>query len=54
MSPLAETGVVDQYCRVHEVERLRIVDTSIMPRVVRRCPAATAVMLGERAASFFN
>jgi choline dehydrogenase-like flavoprotein len=54
MSPMAETGVVDQYCRVHEVERLRIVDTSIMPRVVRRCPAATAVMLGERAASFFN
>jgi choline dehydrogenase-like flavoprotein len=54
MSPSAESGVVDQYCRVHDVERLRVVDTSIMPRVVRRCPAATAVMLGERAAAFFN
>jgi choline dehydrogenase len=54
MSPSAETGVVDQHCRVHEIERLRVVDTSIMPRVVRRCPAATAVMLGERAAEFFD
>jgi choline dehydrogenase-like flavoprotein len=54
MGPSAETAVVDQYCRVHEIDRLRIVDTSIMPRVVRRCPAATAVMLGERTAAFFN
>jgi choline dehydrogenase-like flavoprotein len=54
MSACAETGVVDQYCRVHGIERLRVVDTSIMPAVVRRCPAATAVMLGERAAEFFN
>jgi choline dehydrogenase-like flavoprotein len=49
-----ESAVVDQYCRVHGVENLRVVDTSIMPRVVRRCPAATAVMIGERAAAFFG
>lgn len=54
MSSTPETGVVDQYCRVHEIVGLRVVDTSIMPAVVRRCPAATAVMLGERAAAFFN
>ncbi|TAL04264.1 MAG: mycofactocin system GMC family oxidoreductase MftG [Rhodospirillaceae bacterium] len=47
-------SVVDQYCRVHGVANLRVVDTSIMPTAVRRCPAATAVMIGERAAAFFS
>ena len=54
MGEAADTSVVDQYCRVHGIDGLRIVDTSIMPVVVRRCPAATAVMLGERAAAFFD
>jgi choline dehydrogenase len=54
MGPSAETAVVDQYCRVHGIANLRVVDSAIMPRVVRRCPAATAVMIGERAAAFFN
>ena len=35
------------------IARLRVVDSSIMPTVVRRCPAATAIMIGERAAAFF-
>jgi choline dehydrogenase-like flavoprotein len=47
-------AVVDQYCRVRGVERLRVVDTSIWPETVRRCPNATAVMTGERAAAFFD
>lgn len=54
MGPSAETSVVDQYCRVHGIEGLRVVDSAIMPQVTRRCPAATAVMIGERAAAFFN
>jgi choline dehydrogenase len=54
MGPSAESAVVDQYCRVHGVERLRVVDSSVMPTVVSRCPAATAVMIGERAAGFFS
>jgi choline dehydrogenase len=54
MGPSIESSVVDQYCRVHGLENLRIVDTSVMPRVVRRCPAATAVMIGERASEFFG
>jgi choline dehydrogenase-like flavoprotein len=54
MGPSPESSVVDQYCRVHGIAGLRVVDTSIMPTVVRRCPAATAVMIGERAAEFFN
>ncbi len=54
MGPKAEDAVVDQFCRVYGVEGVRVVDTSIMPQVVRRCPANTAVMLGERAAEFFD
>jgi choline dehydrogenase-like flavoprotein len=48
-----ETAVVDQMCRVHGVENLRVVDTSIMPEIVRRGPNATAIMIGERAVEFF-
>jgi choline dehydrogenase-like flavoprotein len=54
MGPSADTAVVDQDCRVHGLEGLRVVDSSMMPTVVRCCPAATAVMLGERAAPFFH
>ena len=53
MGTSIENAVVDEHCRVHGVANLRVVDTSIMPTVVRRCPNATAVMMGERAAEFF-
>jgi choline dehydrogenase-like flavoprotein len=48
------TAVTDQYCRVRGVESLRVVDTSILPTAPSRGPAATAVMIGERAAAFFD
>ena len=48
-----EMAVVDQYCRVHGVSNLRVVDISICPDVVRANTNATAVMIGERAAEFF-
>jgi choline dehydrogenase len=54
MGTSIDNSVVDQYCRVHGVANLRVVDTSIMPNVVRRCPHATAVMIGERAAEFLS
>ena len=54
MGTSRENSVVDQNCRVHGVANLWVVDTSIMPTVVRRCPNATAVMIGERAAAFFG
>jgi len=55
MGPASDqAAVVDQYCRVYGIEGVRVVDTSIMPQVVRRCPANTAVMIGERAAAFFD
>ena len=47
------TAVVDQYCRVHGVEGLRVVDTSVMPDVVRANTNATAIMIGERVADWF-
>lgn len=54
MGPASDTAsVVDQHCRVHGVEGLRVVDISIIP-AVRRGPAATAVMIGERAAALFD
>jgi predicted dehydrogenase (TIGR03970 family) len=47
-------GVVDQHLRVRGVERLRVADTSVFPQVTSRGPAATAVMLGERAADLMT
>jgi choline dehydrogenase len=47
-------AVVDQHCRVHGVDGLRVVDVSIMPTLVRRAPHATAIMIGERASAFFD
>jgi choline dehydrogenase len=47
-------AVVDPAFRVHGVEGLRVVDTSVLPVVPRRGPAATALMLGERAAELMR
>jgi choline dehydrogenase-like flavoprotein len=43
-------AVVDQSGRVHGIEGLRVVDTSILPDVPSRGPAATTVMVGEKIA----
>jgi choline dehydrogenase len=43
-------AVVDPELRVHGLTGLRVVDTSVLPTVPRRGPAATALVLGERAA----
>jgi choline dehydrogenase-like flavoprotein len=55
MGPGTDPGaVVDQRLRVRGVAGLRVVDTSVMPQVTSRGPAATAVMLGERAAELMT
>ena len=47
-------AVVDQYCRVHGVGNLRVVDISICPNVVRANTNATAIMIAERAAGWIG
>ncbi|TFV67240.1 UNVERIFIED_ORG: mycofactocin system GMC family oxidoreductase MftG [Bacillus sp. AZ43] len=55
MGPDGDAGaVVDQWLRVRGVAGLRVADTSVMPQVVSRGTAATAVMLGERAAELMT
>jgi choline dehydrogenase len=45
-------AVVDERCRVRGVDRLWVVDGSVLPAVTGRGPHATIVMLGHRAAEF--
>lgn len=55
MGPDDDPGaVVDQHLRVRGVEGLRVVDTSVLPTVPTRGPAATAVAIGERAAELMT
>ncbi len=44
--------VVNPQLRVHGINGLRVVDTSVLPTVPRRGPAATALMIAEHAATF--
>ena len=45
-------AVVDQYCRVHGIDGLRVVDTSVMPDVIRANTNCTAVLIAERVADW--
>ncbi len=55
MGPAADpTAVVDQYCRVHGLEGLRVVDASVMPDIVRANTNATVIMIAERVADFIR
>jgi choline dehydrogenase len=47
-------AVVDQQCRVHGMQGLRVVDTSIMPDVVCVGTSGTAMMIGERVAGLMR
>ena len=55
MGPASDSmAVVDQYCRVHGLEGLRVVDASIMPDVIRANTNAPTIMIGERAADLIK
>ena len=47
-------AVVDQYCRVHGVEGLRVADASIIPYLTRANTNATAIMIGEKLADWIK
>lgn len=51
MGPAGDAGaVVDEQCRVHGAERLRVVDASVLPTVPRVVPNLTVMMVAERVA----
>ena len=55
MGPAADpTAVVDQHCKVHGLQNLRVVDASVMPDIVRANTNATIIMMAERAADFIK
>ncbi len=55
MGPASDPStVVDQYCRVHGLESLRVIDASVMPDIVRANTNATVIMIAERAADFIR
>ncbi|QKW37588.1 GMC family oxidoreductase N-terminal domain-containing protein [Actinomadura sp. NAK00032] len=45
-------AVVDERCRVHQIEGLAVCDASVMPSPVSAPPALTCLMLGERIATW--
>ena len=47
-------AVVDQYCRVHGLEGLRVVDASVMPDVIRANTNATTIMIAEKVADWMR
>jgi len=55
MGPTSDPmAVVDQFCNVRGLGRLRVADASIFPDIVRANTNATAVMVGERVAGFIR
>ena len=55
MGPDGDPGaVVDQYCRVHGIEGLRVVDASVIPSIPRANTNLTCIMIGEKVADWMK
>tara|TARA_B000000460_G_C21319756_1_gene308067 strand:+ start:238 stop:642 length:405 start_codon:yes stop_codon:yes gene_type:complete len=52
--PTDPNAVVDQYCKVYGLDKLRIIDASIMPEIPRANTNATVIMMAERAVDLIN
>lgn len=53
MGPAGRAGsVVDQHCRVHGVEGLRVADAAVMPTNIRANPNLTTIAIAERVAAW--
>jgi predicted dehydrogenase (TIGR03970 family) len=53
MGPAADPmAVVNQYCQVHGLQGLRVVDGSVLPQVTRANTHATIIMAAERVAAW--
>ena len=49
-----DAAVVDSELRVHGLDGLRVVDASVMPRIIRGHTHAPTVMIAERAADLIR
>jgi choline dehydrogenase len=55
MGPASDgTAVVDQRCRVHQVENLLVCDASVMPSIPSAPPNLTCIMIAERVARWMS
>ena len=55
MGPESDSmAVVDQRCRVHGLQGIRVVDASVMPDVVRANTHATTLMIAEKVADWMR
>jgi choline dehydrogenase len=48
---IGSDAVVDPRLRVHGIDRLRVIDASIMPRIVTGNTNAASIMIGEKGAA---
>ena len=55
MGPASDSmAVVDQYGKVHGLQRVRVVDASVMPDVIRANTNATTIMIAEKMADYIK